>query len=211
MAGSDLEIRSFRSVFSLERRVYQIDTLRLNPGGVPLRGIAYAVALAAVAIAAGEIPGLSWLVAQIPWYFRYLAFPGGAAGLLTLVRIEGRPFHVAAVSIIRHGCAPEQLHSAPRGNRPGRTWRPPPIVCIADGSGSVPRALRYRGPGAVLVSYPHDRVEWSARPRLGRRPHISLHPVHGYSGHPATALELAPGAVLLVSSDPWRHGGAAGL
>ena len=30
------------SVFALERRIYRIDTLRLNPSGVPLRGIGYA-------------------------------------------------------------------------------------------------------------------------------------------------------------------------
>ena len=34
-----IEVRSYRTVFDLERRLYRIDRLRLNPGGVPVRGI----------------------------------------------------------------------------------------------------------------------------------------------------------------------------
>jgi hypothetical protein len=33
-----MEIRSFRRVFDLERRIYRVDRLRLNPGGIPVRG-----------------------------------------------------------------------------------------------------------------------------------------------------------------------------
>ena len=36
-----MEIRSYRRVFDLERRVYSVDRLRLNPSGVPVRGIVY--------------------------------------------------------------------------------------------------------------------------------------------------------------------------
>jgi len=51
--SSPLEVRSFRSVFALERRIYRIDTLRLNPSGIPLRGIGYAASLVAAALIAG--------------------------------------------------------------------------------------------------------------------------------------------------------------
>ncbi len=34
-----MEIRSYRRVFDLERRIYQVDRLRLNPSGVPVRGV----------------------------------------------------------------------------------------------------------------------------------------------------------------------------
>ena len=34
-----IEIRSYRRVFDLERRIYSIDRVRLNPGGVPVRGV----------------------------------------------------------------------------------------------------------------------------------------------------------------------------
>ena len=36
-----IEIRSYRAVFDLERRIYRVDRLRLNPGGVPVRGVVY--------------------------------------------------------------------------------------------------------------------------------------------------------------------------
>jgi hypothetical protein len=204
--GSDVEVRSFRSVFALERRIYQIDTLRLNPGGIPLCGIVYTVALVAISVVAGRLPGLSWFAAPVPWYFRYIAFPAGVGGLLTLVRIEGRPFHTAAIALVAHRVAPQQLNGSRANARPGTIWRPPPILCLADGSGSEPRMMRYTGPGAVLVSFPHDRVEWSRGLTLGRRADISLHPVDGSRGKRATALELAPRAVLLIASRPLPHG-----
>jgi hypothetical protein len=34
-----MDIRSYRAVFDLERRIYRIDRLRLNPSGVPVRGV----------------------------------------------------------------------------------------------------------------------------------------------------------------------------
>ena len=46
-----IEIRSYRRVFDLERRVYSVDRLRLNPGGVPVRGIVYLLAILAVLFA----------------------------------------------------------------------------------------------------------------------------------------------------------------
>ena len=45
--GLRMEIRSYRAVFDLERRIYRIDRLRLNPAGVPVRGIVYFLALLA--------------------------------------------------------------------------------------------------------------------------------------------------------------------
>ncbi len=43
-----IEIRSYRRVFDLERRIYSVDQLRLNPGGVPVRGVLYFLALLAL-------------------------------------------------------------------------------------------------------------------------------------------------------------------
>ena len=42
-----MEIHSYRRVFDLERRVYSVDRLRLNPSGVPVRGIVYFLAVVA--------------------------------------------------------------------------------------------------------------------------------------------------------------------
>ncbi len=186
------EIRSYRAVFALERRIYQIDTLRLNPSGIPLRGIVYAVALAAASLVAGALPPLCWLDPLIPWYLRDVGLPVAAAWLLACARIDGRAFHVAALAALTHLAGPrrlDRLEPRPAGDR----WRPPPIVWIPDGSDARFRALRYRGPGAVRVSRPHVRREWS-RPR---RADVTLHPLGG-TGTRTSVLELAAGAVLEV-------------
>ena len=47
-----IEIRSFRRVFDLERRVYSVDRFRLNPAGVPVRGILYLLVALLTAIRA---------------------------------------------------------------------------------------------------------------------------------------------------------------
>ena len=107
--STSLEIRSFRSVFALERRIYRVDTLRLNPGGIPLRGVAYAAALIAVALAGGALPPTSWLDPLIPWYLRDIGMPLSAAMLLGAMRIEGRPFHLAALALLRYGLARRRL------------------------------------------------------------------------------------------------------
>jgi len=190
--NAQLEIRSFRSVFALERRIYRIDTLRLNPGGVPLRGIAYALALVLMALVGGAVPPTAWLDGLVPWYLRDIGMPVGLAALLGALRLDGRPFHLAAQSIGAYVFGSRQLsglRAAPRARR----WQPPEVILIPDGSDSRFRLLRFRGPGAVLVQYPHLRVEWPARARAD----ITLHPLHGSAGR-ASVVEIAPGAVLEV-------------
>ena len=204
MGENDLEVRSYRAVFSLERRVYRIDALRLNPAGVPLRGVAYCVALAAGAFVLGDIPGISWPLAAIPWYFRDLALPAALGGVLAMVRIDGRAFHLAACALLRYRCGARHLWRL-RGRGPAIvTWRPAPIVFIADGSEGAFRSLRFQGPGVALICCPHDRIEWPGRWGIGRRPQVSVHPIDSpRGGYRATAMELAPGAVLEVSCRPW--------
>ena len=191
--SSPLEVRSFRSVFALERRIYRIDRLRLNPSGIPLRGIGYAVSLVAAALIAGALPPTAWLDPLIPWYVRDLGLPLAAAILLGALRVEGRPVHLAAVALLAHALTRRRLSALAPLPRRGARWRPPPVLWIPDGSDARFRSLRYRGPGAVLVHHAHLRAEWSPR----RRADVTLHPLAGPRGRP-TALELAPGAVLEV-------------
>lgn len=188
-----LEVRSFRSVFALERRIYRIDTLRLNPGGIPLRGIGYAAALVLTALVAGVVPPTAWLDPVIPWYVRDVGLPLAAAMLLGASRIDGRPFHLAALAFVRHKLGCRRLAGlAPLHLREAR-WIPPAVLCIPDGSDGRFRSLRYHGPGAVLVQHAHLRAEW----RAPCRAHVTLHPLPGTRGAP-TVLELAAGAVLEV-------------
>ncbi len=100
--GATVQIRSYRSVFALERRLYRIDRIRLNPTGVPLRGIAYLLVVTALALLAGRIPLGGEVVRLVPWYLRDVAGPALVAFALTVVRIDGRPFHLVALALLRY-------------------------------------------------------------------------------------------------------------
>ena len=193
--GEQIEIRSFRAVFALERRIYRIDTLALNPSGVPLRGVAWALALVVAALLAGALPPTCWLDPLAPWYVRDIGLPLGAAWLCASIRIDGRPLHAAARSCAGHFLGARTLHALCRPARGESRWEPPPILCIPDGSDARFRALRYRGPGAVQIARPHVRAEWRALPR---RVAVTLHPLPGPPAARATVLELAAGAILEV-------------
>jgi hypothetical protein len=146
-----IEIRSYRAVFDLERRIYRVDRLRLNPGGVPVRGVVYCLAILACLALAGALPLVGTAVRALPWYVRDLLLPAGLAALLTMIRVEGRPFHLAAAALLRHLLGLHQL----AGLRPvptGRVWRPEELLILPDGSNQHVRRLRYSGPGAVRVT-----------------------------------------------------------
>ncbi|HEY3829351.1 MAG TPA: hypothetical protein VGL57_09155 [Solirubrobacteraceae bacterium] len=143
------EIRSYRSVFDLERRIYRIDRLRLNPGGIPVRGVVYCLAIFALFTLMARMPLLGDLVRVLPWYLRELALPVACAGLFTLIRVEGRPFHLAAVALLRHMCGPRYLVGMRPCGGPGQCWRPGELLVLPDGSEARLRRLRYTGPGAV--------------------------------------------------------------
>src|SRR5580693_4304760 len=102
MGAGSVEIRSFRSVFALERRIYRIDTLRLNPSGVPLRGVTWALALVVGALVAGALPPTRWLDPLAPWYVRDVGLPLATAWLCASIRVDGRPLHAAARSCAEH-------------------------------------------------------------------------------------------------------------
>jgi hypothetical protein len=153
-----IEIRSYRRVFDLERRIYRVDRLRLNPGGVPVRGVVYFLVLLAVGLLAGSLPLAGVLVKELPWYLRDLALPGGCAAVLSVIRVEGRPFHIAALALVRYGTGPRRLAGVRRCAAAGGRWRAEDIVILPDGSDSRMRRLRYRGPGAVLVAVEHERA-----------------------------------------------------
>ncbi|HXW59170.1 MAG TPA: hypothetical protein VEJ23_06790 [Solirubrobacteraceae bacterium] len=181
------EIRSYRAVFELERRLYRLDRLRLNPGGVPVRGVVYFLALLTITLAAERLPLLSVVAHWLPWYLVDAAVPGASAGLLTMVKIEGRPFHVAGQALARHRVHSRRLVGW-RGPHPGTAgvcserspcWAPSEIVLLPNGSDRTMRRLRYRGPGAVLVSVGHRREgsraqSGSSRTRRIRRPRVRL-------------------------------------
>lgn len=152
------EIRSYRRVFDLERRIYRIDRLRLNPGGVPVLGIVYFLILLAASVIAGRLPLLGGTVGALPWYVRNLALPGACATVLGVIRIEGRPFHLAAQALIRYASRPRCSSGVCGRATVGVRWLPAELLILPDGSDAGMRRLRYTGPGAVLVAVEHERA-----------------------------------------------------
>jgi hypothetical protein len=159
-----IAIDSYRSVFDLERRIYRVDKLRLNPSGVPVRGVAYFTVLLLIALLAAAAPLLGAAVGVLPWYMRDLALPAGGAALLATIRIEGRSSHLAAWALARYVCGPSRLLADRPAPKPVRKWCPPEVLLLPDGSEGRLRRLRCTGPGAVTVRVAHERIEW--RPGL---------------------------------------------
>jgi hypothetical protein len=197
------EIRSYRAVFDLERRIYRVDRLRLNPTGVPLRGVVYFLAILATFVVLARLPLVGIPVRLLPWYLREVAAPGVAAALLTLIKIEGRPSHLAALALLRYALEPRELVNLRPRVSADRCFHPHELVFLADGSDARLRRLRFIGPGVVRVSAAHSRATRRLGP-LGwwaRRPSVTLAPLPG-KRPPASgqAIALAPGACLEVRS-----------
>src|SRR3954451_11997463 len=127
-----VEIRSYRSVFDLERRLYRIDRFRLNPSGVPVRGLVYVALLVVGVLVVQRVPLIGAAVNVLPWQLRYAALPGGGAALLTMLRIDGRPAQAALASAMRFAIGPRHLSRFERCPRAGACWTPPPLAAIDD-------------------------------------------------------------------------------
>jgi hypothetical protein len=180
-----MEIRSFRRVFDLERRIYRVDRVRLNPGGIPVRGIVYFLAILAATIIAGRVPVISFAVRGLPWYVSDLALPGCSAALLSVIRVEGRPFHLAARALVRLHAGPRALAGlrpcrSSAGRRPGGCWRPEAILMLPDGSDGTARRFHFTGPGALLVAVAHERdVRTGPLAAVGLRAHVIVRQTPG--------------------------------
>jgi hypothetical protein len=166
------EVRSYRSVFALERRIYRIDRLRLNPTGVPVRGVAWAAVLLVAAQVAQALPGVGTLAAVAPWPLRDLVAPIGLGAALTTLRLDGRHAHHALFAALRFASSARHLSGFAPCAAIGTIWRPGPLVTLPDGSENRLRSLRYRGPGRLLVSVAH-----TARQAQGvRGGRLEIHP-----------------------------------
>jgi hypothetical protein len=186
-----IEVRSFRTVFDLERRLYRIDRLRLNPGGVPVRGVVYGVVLAVVIALLAAVPLVGWPLRAMPWPARHLLLPTVLAAGLTVIRVDGRPCHVALRSLIELAVGPRRVGGWERLPRSAERWRLPDLVVIPDGSGSELRRAQFRGPGAVVVGVPHELR------RRGRR-RVLLRPAQQRGAPARKVVVLADGSRLHI-------------
>ncbi len=163
------QIRSYRRVFDLERRIYSVDRMRLNPSGVPLRGVVYLLCAVAVSVFAARLPVLSALLGALPWFMRDVLAPAAFAAALTVVRIDGRAFHHAARSLLAYLASPRRTVALGRPSPAGRRWRPADLLLLPDGSDPHARSFRYSGPGAVFVMVAHRSDVGTHSLALGRR------------------------------------------
>jgi hypothetical protein len=209
-----MEIRSYRAVFDLERRIYRVDRLRLNPGGIPVRGVVYFLAILLAMLIAGALPLAGEAIGALPWYLRDLALPVASATVLSVIRIEGRPFHLAAHALLRYGVGPRRLAGVRRCGAPGARWHPEEILMLPDGSDGRMRRLRYTGPGAVLVTTAHVRIDRGKGPlrhlMWGRS--LTLRELSGgRTLSKGQVIALAPGARLNVRAAVCAQGGEAAV
>jgi hypothetical protein len=189
-----IEIRSYRRVFDLERRIYSVDRLRLNPGGVPVRGVVYLIAAAALAFLSTAIPLIGVVVKAIPWYLRDLFAPAGVATVLSVIRVDGRTFHLAARGLMGMLATPRTISGLTRASAVGTRWRVPELLLLPDGSDAGLRRMSYRGPGAALVQVEHRRRGVAERGRVGVAPRRATLRISG----PARGRRLSRGQVIAL-------------
>jgi hypothetical protein len=124
--------------------------------------VLYLAVLLVATLPMGHAPVLGTGLGLLPWYLRELALPTLLAGLLTMVRIEGRPFHLAARASMRLAFGSRHRSSLRSCPRRGERWLPPDLVVLPDGSDARFRRLLYKGPGSVLVRPAHELADWGS-------------------------------------------------
>jgi hypothetical protein len=204
-----IEIRSYRRVFDLERRIYSVEGFRLNPAGIPVRGVIYFLGAVAAILTVTAMPLIGPCSRAIAWYLRDLVLPGAAAAVLCAIRIDGRTFHLAARGMLDLLARPTSVSGLARASAVGQRWIVPELLMLPDGSDPRLRRFRYRGPGAMLVQVEHRREGVRERDRVGLAgPGATLR----LSG-PSRGRRLARGKVVVLDRDgcllvaPARRGG----
>jgi hypothetical protein len=87
-----VEIRNYRRVFNIDRRIYRVDKWALPvPGGVPLTGLAYFGGALLAVVILGHLPILNVLFGLLSPPLRYVLLPLGFAMLARQATPDGRP------------------------------------------------------------------------------------------------------------------------
>ena len=151
-----LEIRSFRVVFQLERRLHRIQHWKLPlPYGLPLRGLAYGAFVLAAILLLGWLPVIGAVVGLMPPPVRFLLAPVGAGFFLSRARVDGRPAHRFLLAWGRDRVGSRWVSAFRAIPAPGACVRfDEPIVFVPDSSGPEYRPARLVGPARVLLRYP---------------------------------------------------------
>jgi hypothetical protein len=152
---SGRQIRSYHRAFHFELMLYTIGNLRpWRP--VPARAVIYTALSEIAMIAVAHSPAIGGLVSGLGPEAVYGVIPLALGWVLTVARVEGRRFHVAARVWARHALRRRTVIGGYRAMKPaGTRWRPRRVLAANDGrDGAPPSGLRLLGPGRVLLRYP---------------------------------------------------------
>jgi hypothetical protein len=153
--GAGRQIRSYHRAFHFELMLYTIGNLRpWRP--IPARAVVYTAMGELGMIAVANAPAIGGLISGLGPEAVYGLLPLALGWLLTVAKIEGRRFHIAARVWTRQLLGGRMLIGAYRAmKRPGTRWRPKRVMVANDGrDGAPPAGLHLVGPGRVLLRYP---------------------------------------------------------
>lgn len=197
MSSERIPIRSYRGIFSVDRRIYRIENWRIPvPGGIPLRAFVYFACALVVAVLASQAPLLGGLLAHLHPAYLYVVGPAAIAVLGTRVVPDGRAPHRFARDWIAFRIRAHRRSAgrvvALEGERIGAGA---PLALRPDGHGDELKRARMSGPGQVSLREPvvvrRRGRRLTARPLVdGRR--------RRRGDQVTETIELAPGERLHV-------------
>ena len=149
-------IRSYRVVFRLERRIFQVDRFRLPfPYGVEVRALAYLVVVYLAVVVLSALPGLGALLELLPAPVHWGLVPLGVVFAMLKLRIDGRPPHRVLGSLLRWAAAPKHLAGLRPCPRAGSSFAPIGNLWMRpDWRAARYRRALVRGPARVTLRYP---------------------------------------------------------
>ncbi len=203
-----LELRSYRVVFALERRLHRLDHVLLPvPYGIPLRAIGYFAAVLLGVLIAAQLPALGMLVGLLPAPLRLFALPSAAAFVLARTRVDGRHPERLLLSCLRLSVG---WWARWRLVRESAFAVCEPVVIVPAADGSL-RAGTISGPGTVVVTHPcraRQRgrtlliapIDPSGTARAGARPPAAARATlaGATAARSATTIRLARGQRVVV-------------
>jgi TcpE family len=196
MSAERVPIRSYRGIFSVDRRIYRIEQWRIPvPGGIPLRAFLYYFGALIAVLLLSRLPVLGDALGLLHPAYLYVIGPIGVAVLGTRVVPDGRAPHRFARDWIAFRVRTRRRSAGRIVPLEGeQVSGVAPLALGADEHGIELRRARVTGAGQVAF---RDPVEL----RRGRRGRLTARPVvagRRRRGTVTETVELAPGERLEV-------------
>jgi hypothetical protein len=149
-------IRSYRVVFRLERRIFEIDRFRLPfPYGVEVRALGYALATYLAVLALSSLPLIRIPLGLLPTPVHWGLLPLGVVFAMLKLRIDGRPPHKVLGAFVRWAAHPKHLAGLRACPPAGASFTPVRDVWMRpDWRGPRYRPAVITGPARVTLRYP---------------------------------------------------------